>query len=164
MDKSKVYGFSFLAVAILLFFTGISINSYFESQNLFMCTLVEQNPDVSMDECPAHSNSHLLYVATVLAIAFLSLLTSLFFLFYDFEKKEVKTKNEKNRKQPILSEEESKVIELLNREDGSVYQSDVVKHTNYSKVKTTRILDKLEGKNLIERKRRGMTNIVILKK
>ena len=31
------------------------------------------------------------------------------------------------------------------------------------KVKATRLLDKLEAKQLIERKRRGLNNIVILK-
>ena len=32
-----------------------------------------------------------------------------------------------------------------------------------TKVKVTRILDKLEGRGLVERKRRGMTNVVMLK-
>ena len=32
-----------------------------------------------------------------------------------------------------------------------------------NKVKITRILDKLEGMGILERKRRGMTNVVILK-
>ena len=35
--------------------------------------------------------------------------------------------------------------------------------TDFSKVKVTRLLDKLEAKNLIERRRRGMTNAVVLK-
>ena len=34
---------------------------------------------------------------------------------------------------------------------------------NTGKVKITRLLDKLEAKDLIERKRRGMNNIVVLK-
>ena len=44
-----------------------------------------------------------------------------------------------------------------------MYQSDVMKELELSKVKVTRILDRLEGKGILERKRRGMTNIVILK-
>ena len=46
---------------------------------------------------------------------------------------------------------------------GSIYQSELVNKTGFNKVKVTRILDSLESQNLIERKRRGMTNIVILK-
>ncbi len=52
-----------------------------------------------------------------------------------------------------------KIIE----KEGSIYQSVLVSETTFSKVKVTRILDKLEGKHLIERKRRGMTNIILLK-
>lgn len=46
---------------------------------------------------------------------------------------------------------------------GTLHQSTLVEQTSLSKVKVTRILDRLEGKGLIERKRRGMTNVVLLK-
>jgi len=39
-----------------------------------------------------------------------------------------------------------------------------VEETGFTKVKITRILDSLEGNGLIERKRRGMTNIIILRR
>ena len=44
-----------------------------------------------------------------------------------------------------------------------MFQSDIAEKTGFDKVKVTRVLDRLEGKQLIERKRRGMTNIVILR-
>ena len=44
-----------------------------------------------------------------------------------------------------------------------MFQSSLVNETKLSKVKVTRILDRLEGKSLIERKRRGMSNVIILK-
>jgi uncharacterized membrane protein len=44
-----------------------------------------------------------------------------------------------------------------------MYQSDLIKETEFSKVKITRILDKMESKDVIDRKRRGMTNIIVLK-
>jgi len=44
-----------------------------------------------------------------------------------------------------------------------MFQSELVDENGYTKVKVTRILDKLEGRGLIERRRRGMTNVVILK-
>ena len=55
------------------------------------------------------------------------------------------------------------VLEQIIAAEGSVLQSELVSTTGLTKVKVTRILDKLEGKGLIERRRRGMTNIVILK-
>ncbi len=63
----------------------------------------------------------------------------------------------------IEDEEEKNLIEYIINNRGSIYQSELVKETQHSKAKITRLLDKLEGKNLISRERRGMTNIVILK-
>ncbi len=62
-----------------------------------------------------------------------------------------------------LEEDEKNVFEKIIESKGTIFQSDLVEKTGFTKVKVTRILDKLEGKALIERKRRGMTNVVILK-
>ncbi|MBT3582285.1 MarR family transcriptional regulator [Candidatus Woesearchaeota archaeon] len=62
-----------------------------------------------------------------------------------------------------LNEEERKVIDELVKQDGMIFQSELVEKLEISKVKVTRLLDKLEGRGLIERRRRGMTNAVILK-
>ena len=62
-----------------------------------------------------------------------------------------------------LSSEEKEIVELLKINDNSIYQSELTKKLDISKVQMTRILDKLEAKKIIERKRRGMTNIIILK-
>jgi uncharacterized membrane protein len=62
-----------------------------------------------------------------------------------------------------LDSDERKIIGLLQENDGSTFQSDIVKGLGYSKVKITRILDKMEQHGLIERKRRGMANLVVLK-
>lgn len=63
----------------------------------------------------------------------------------------------------LLNEEEKKVVSLLKEAEGTMFQSDIVEKSGFTKVKVTRILDVLEGKRLVERKRRGMTNVVILK-
>ncbi|MBT3416592.1 hypothetical protein HN706_01290 [Candidatus Woesearchaeota archaeon] len=62
-----------------------------------------------------------------------------------------------------LNENEKFVLDKIKEEDGSIFQSTLVEKTEFNKVKITRILDRLEGLNIIERKRRGMTNVVILK-
>ncbi|MFH1284985.1 MAG: MarR family transcriptional regulator [Candidatus Micrarchaeota archaeon] len=62
-----------------------------------------------------------------------------------------------------LPEESKKLVSIIKEKGGSAYQSDLATETGFSKVKITRILDKLEHDGLIERKRRGMTNIVVLK-
>ena len=62
-----------------------------------------------------------------------------------------------------LDEDERLVFEKIIESEGTVFQSALIDQTNFSKGKITRVLDKLEGRRLIERRRRGMTNVVILK-
>jgi len=63
-----------------------------------------------------------------------------------------------------LNKEEKEVFSFIkkNNEEG-VYQSKIVEEFNFPKSKVSRILDNLEQNDLIERKRRGMTNIIFLK-
>ena len=56
-----------------------------------------------------------------------------------------------------------KIYDILVKADGSAFQSDLIKETGFSKVKVSRILDKLETKKILERRRRGLANIVVLK-
>ena len=62
-----------------------------------------------------------------------------------------------------LDKEEKVLVKSLEESEGTMFQSDLVEKSGFDKVKVTRILDRLEGKQIIERKRRGLTNIVILK-
>jgi len=76
-------------------------------------------------------------------------------------KKITKENYEKTMKE--LSREERTVLEKIIESQGTIFQSTLVENTKMNKVKVTRILDKLEGKGLIERRRRGMTNVIVLK-
>jgi uncharacterized membrane protein len=67
---------------------------------------------------------------------------------------------EKNLK--LLSKEEKELYKILSSE-GSMFQADLVEKSQMGKVKVSRLLDSLESKNIIERKRRGMNNIVVVK-
>ena len=81
------------------------------------------------------------------------------------EKIIIKKVKEKKKKLDMkgLDKDEKSVIDLLLKEDKAVFQADLMEKLEIGKVKTTRLLDKLEAKQLIERKRRGMNNIVVLK-
>ncbi len=63
----------------------------------------------------------------------------------------------------LLKEDEAKVFHFLKQENTIVYQNKLARHLDLSKVKMTRILSRLEKKNLIVRERAGMTNIIKLK-
>lgn len=62
-----------------------------------------------------------------------------------------------------LGLDERKVVEVLNDGEGAAFQSDIIKKVGYSKVKVSRILDRMEQNGIVERKRRGMANLVVLK-
>mgnify|MGYP001569771165 CR=1 FL=1 len=61
-----------------------------------------------------------------------------------------------------LKKEEKHILGLI-QASKTIFQADLIEKTGFGKAKMTRTIDRLEGKGLVERKRRGMTNIVVLK-
>lgn len=72
-------------------------------------------------------------------------------------------KEQKKIDATALDSDEKKVLEVVQAGSGSAFQSEIVGKLGYTKVKVSRILDKMEQKGLVERKRRGMANLVVLK-
>lgn len=104
-----------------------------------------------------------------LSIAGILILISLFLVFSKpNEIVVVKKIKEKNQERKIdlsnfnLKKEEKDILSLI-QENKAIFQADIIDKTGFGKAKITRILDRLEGSGLVERKRRGMTNIVVLK-
>jgi uncharacterized membrane protein len=77
----------------------------------------------------------------------------------------VRTIKEKRKKKDYssLDKNEKKVVDLLLNEGNAMFQASLMEKLQIGKVGVTRLLDKLEAKQIIERKRRGMNNIVVLK-
>jgi len=80
-------------------------------------------------------------------------------VFKKIKEKSVKKKINMND----LNNEEKKLVKIVQDNEGTIFQSDLVDNSGFSKVKVSRILDKLEGRGVLERKRRGMSNVVVLK-
>jgi len=81
------------------------------------------------------------------------------------EKVIVKTIKEKKKKLDLkgLDKDEKEVVEILSKDGRAMFQKTLMEKLGVGKVGMTRLLDKLEAKQIIERKRRGMNNIVVLK-
>ncbi len=120
-------------------------------------------------ECPAHKAIN---QQTYLALAIVGILAIIGFILI-FSKpeekiiiKKVKERAQKNRiKEDDLKDlrpEEKKILKVI-QEEGAVFQANLIEKTGFGKAKMSRILDRLEGRGLVERKRRGMTNVVVLK-
>ncbi len=61
-----------------------------------------------------------------------------------------------------LTADELKAFAVV-REKKAVFQAALIEELEFGKAKMTRVIDRLEGRGLVERKRRGMTNVVVLK-
>ena len=64
----------------------------------------------------------------------------------------------------LLNGDERSLYQIIASSGGEILQKDLVERRVFSKAKVTRLLDKLEEKNLIVRERRGMTNKIKLVK
>lgn len=158
----KSLGSMLIGLAILLFGILVMVKVNTDQEGAFLCKFVEASPTLAMEECPAHESNTSWLLLTAFAISFLVLGMGLYIFFLPINTErnnplttEIDTSN--------LTEEEQKIHEMIKLNQGSLYQSDIIKQTGLSKVKVSRILDRMEGKGIIDRKRRGMTNIVILK-
>lgn len=88
-------------------------------------------------------------------------------LIFTKPKEKVIVKKVKERKKKIdktkLDRDEKRIVNFLEEENGTMFQATLKEKLEVGKVKLTRLLDKLEAKQIIERKRRGMNNIVVLR-
>lgn len=64
----------------------------------------------------------------------------------------------------VLKGDEKNLYDLVASSDGVMFQSDLVEKSGLQKVKVSRVLDRLEAQGFLERRRRGMSNVVILKR
>jgi len=126
-----------------------------------------------MDEGCDHGASCTMYdtiriqTGLSLIIAGLVFLIGVFFVFSrENERIVVKKVKEKVLKKKLdlsgLDSVEKRVVGILQREKGAFFQKSIMDELGCGKVKMTRITDKLEAKGLVERKRRGMNNILVL--
>lgn len=110
--------------------------------------------------CPYNQGKGLLWVPIIASILIAAI--GGIGLFLAFSKSE-KIIRQKEYDISRLSEKEKKAFLCIKESKDGIYQSELVQKLDLSKVKVTRILDGLEQQGIIERKRRGMTNIIVLK-
>jgi len=63
----------------------------------------------------------------------------------------------------LSNPDEKRIVSLIINEGGTIFQSQLVDRSGYSKSKVSLILDRLEAKKILERKRHGMSNAIVLK-
>jgi len=95
-------------------------------------------------------------------IAYMFLGRQVFIASGDRDDKEIKMSRWKST-MDILDGDECIIYRVILDSGGSFIQMDIAPKTGFSNAKVTRILNKLEARGLVERRRSGMTNMVVLK-
>lgn len=166
--KNKIVGLIIIGIAILIGFITFSFNSALKKIVSTSCS--------HGVTCPMWGTINFETNISIGIMIFV-IIIGLYLVFFGKEEKiitKIKTvkqsvepkkfsKEDYNKILNNLQDFEKLVFEKILESEGTIFQSDLVDKTNLSKVNVTRILDKLEGRGIIERKRRGMTNVVILK-
>ena len=157
--NQRKLGYILIGFAVLLGIVLIFVKTNVDKQEAFLCDTIHSNPSLNLGQCPAHNSPNSWLILVAFGVAFIILVSGSYMVLLPVRKEEDFKKIDISK----LDEEEKDVYDLLKKNEGSLYQSDLIKETEFSKVRITRILDKMASKGIIERKRRGMTNIVILK-
>lgn len=166
--KNRIMGMMIIGIAVLM---GFIIYSFNRALTKIVNTACSHGPT-----CPMWGTIDF-QTKISLGIMVFVILIGLYLIFFGTEKKiitRIKTLNRQIEHKEItkedyrdilrnLSEDERLILEKVIESNGTIFQSDLVDNAGFTKVKVTRILDRLEGSGFIERKRRGMTNVVILK-
>jgi len=159
MENKKV-GYIILGIAILMIFVIFLFNNALKEIVSASCT------ELHGDFCPMYDTiSQQTYLALSL-VAILVVIGIVLLFAKPREKIVIKKVKEKISKVKIdtsdLKPEEKKLLKIV-EDNKAIFQADIVDKTGFGKAKVTRIIDRLEGKGIVERKRRGMNNIVVLK-
>ena len=158
--ENKHVGFILIGVAILLIVIVLLFQNALKEVVASTCTAEEHSVSCPMNEG--------INQQTYLSLGIVGLLIIIGLVLIFTKPKErvvVKTVREKKKKLDLsgLDEKEKMVIKILENENGTIFQAELMEKLGTGKVGLTRLLDKLEAKQLIERKRRGMNNVVVLR-
>ncbi|UCD45745.1 MAG: MarR family transcriptional regulator [Candidatus Bathyarchaeota archaeon] len=63
----------------------------------------------------------------------------------------------------LTAEDERRIVQIVANEGGTIFQSQLVEMSGFSKSKVSLVLDRLEARGILERRRHGMSNAVVLK-
>ncbi|MBS3155959.1 MarR family transcriptional regulator [Candidatus Woesearchaeota archaeon] len=160
--ENKYVGYLLLGVSILIVVLILLFNSTMKSFVDETCSL-EHGLSCPMYEAISKQTYLALGVIGLLIIVSVALIFSKPQKEFIFKTRTIEKKIQKKKLDiSDLKEEEKQVLELI-QSNKAVFQSDLIEKTGFGKAKMTRIIDRLEGKGFVERKRRGMTNVVVLK-
>lgn len=151
---SKFIGIVLLIISVVLLITLLSLIKEFQKVGVSQCSCPS-------GACPMENQLPIqTYISFILVLVLSGI--GIFTLIPKQIEGGVK-KEEWESIMRTLKDDEKKIYQAVLDSGGLILQGDLVEKTKISKVKVSRILDKLEIKDLVERRRRGMSNLVVLR-
>jgi dipeptide/tripeptide permease len=155
MEPERLLGIAVVALSAVSFWALLSVSLEHSAMLHQFCSLNGEAPCTPYSHIPALS-----YVGFGTTIV--GALIGVYLIF--FFKRSVTPKADVKKAASVLSGDEKRAYDALLAADGSLMQSQLMGQLSLSKVRVSRILDRLEGRGLVERRRSGMTNVVLLKR
>lgn len=161
--ENKYVGYMLLGISLLIIIIIFLFNNALRDFVNASCSVAHTG-----EYCPMYET---ISKQTYLALGIIGILVIVAIILIFSKQQEriiVKTKTiEKKPQKKIIDTnglklEEKQVLELI-QNNKAIFQADLIEKTGFGKAKMTRIIDRLEGKGFVERKRRGMTNVVVLR-
>jgi len=158
--SAKQLGWILIGTAVAIFF----VHSFMVNEILALQALLHKDCTLPENICPFKSNIPIPAVIGYLLDVGLGGLGA-FLILSKRQVERIMTESQQKWKKIVkgLEGEERQIYELIGSRGGFVFQNELVEKSGMNKVKVTRVLDKLEAKGLVERRRRGMSNVVTLK-
>ena len=158
--ENKHVGYLLLALSLVIIFIIFLFNNAMKSIIINQCGPIH-GPTCEMNDNVNQQTYLSLGIVAILIIASVILITT-----KPKEKIIVKRIKEKIPKKQFnvegLRKEDKQAFQII-QDSKTIFQADLIDKLGFGKAKMSRILDRLENRALIERKRRGMTNVVVLR-
>ena len=167
MESHKLIGIFLIALSIIVGVFGIWIKTY--NDGIAQVRVNETGSCYLPDGTCLHTTSDSIMYSSI-GIAILIFAIGMYLVLRTRSTAVRKTPTKRPAKKPLaatsmaaLGDDSKKIFGIITQSNGAVLQGEIVTKSGMSKVKVSRALDKLEMQGLIERRRHGMSNLVVLK-
>ncbi len=161
MPTQREIGYALIALSLIM----IAITAYSTDKTVKLNEALHQDCNLPEAICP-FSTSVPIENAIIFFLEFAVLGAGVYFVTRKPLQPTGKQLEDYRKLKKIASElkgDEKKVYNILIGSNGFIFQNELIEKSGLHKVSVTRILDKLEGKGLLERRRRGMSNVIVIK-
>jgi len=156
--QTKTLGILVVIFAMAMAFISVPPSIHTAEANAAQCTVNNGPPMTWYEHLPAEFFLSISFVVVMGIIGgFLALRSQ------EREKMDQTLRVKLGEAKKKLKDDEKKIYEIIANNEGVIFQSELTEKVGFPKARVSRNLDKLEGKGLIERRRRGLSNVILIK-